>query len=356
MTKAWFRHPVIVGVTMAFGWALGQEHRTAVQGAEPAQPLPALAPARADEPVAEQLSLAKAADFLDQVSVNWTTERKCGSCHTNYPYLLARPTMPASLPSPPRQVRDFFEDRAAHWDTSKPRWDTEVVATASALAFNDAELTGKLHPLTRGALDRMWSLQRADGSWDWLKCDWHPAETDDYYGVLVAALGVGIAPDGYARTPAAQAGLKKIEAYLDASPPPNLHHQAMRLWASTRLPELMPAKQRQDTIAKLLALQRADGGWSLPSLGDWKRRSGAPNDKVNAPSDGYATGLVVYILRQAGLAADYAAIAKGVAWLRTNQRASGRWFTRSLNDDRDHFIAHAGTAYAVMALRACGVE
>ena len=29
---------------------------------------------------------------------------------------------------------------------------------------------------------------------------------------------------------------------------------------------------------------------------------------------------------------------------------SGRWFTRSLNRDNYHFLTHAGTAFAVMAL------
>jgi squalene-hopene/tetraprenyl-beta-curcumene cyclase len=102
----------------------------------------------------------------------------------------------------------------------------------------------------------------------------------------------------------------------------------------------------------LLATQRADGGWSLPALGDWTGRDEQPNDRT-APSDGYATGLVIYILRQAGLPADHEAVSKGVAWLKRNQRESGRWFTRSLNTDRYHFITHAGTAYAVMALKAC---
>jgi squalene-hopene/tetraprenyl-beta-curcumene cyclase len=39
--------------------------------------------------------------------------------------------------------------------------------------------------------------------------------------------------------------------------------------------------------------------------------------------------------------------------LTTHQRESGRWFTRSLSNDRHHYIANAGTAYAVMALTAC---
>lgn len=87
-------------------------------------------------------------------------------------------------------------------------------------------------------------------------------------------------------------------------------------------------------------------------LGDWVGWDERPNDR-NAPSDAYATGLVVYILRQAGVAKDDPAIQKGVAWLQGNQRESGRWFTRSINSDRYHFITHAGTAYAVLALKSC---
>ena len=54
------------------------------------------------------------------------------------------------------------------------------------LAFNDAATTGKLHPVTRQALDKMWTLQREDGGWTWLKCDWPPMESDDHFGVTFA--------------------------------------------------------------------------------------------------------------------------------------------------------------------------
>jgi squalene-hopene/tetraprenyl-beta-curcumene cyclase len=52
-----------------------------------------------------------------------------------------------------KEVRRFFEDRVANWEKAKPHWDTEVVATAVTLAFQDAQTTGKLHPLSRKALD-----------------------------------------------------------------------------------------------------------------------------------------------------------------------------------------------------------
>src|SRR5207247_9605078 len=122
---------------------------------------------------------------------------------------------------------------------------------------------------------------------------------DDYYGAVAAALGVGHAPDGYAQSDAAKEGLTRLKKYLQTNPPPNLHHKTMLLWASIKLDGCMTAAEREQTIKDLLALQRTGGGWNLPSLGDWKRLNGKANDK-NATSDGYATGLVLYVLRQAG--------------------------------------------------------
>jgi squalene-hopene/tetraprenyl-beta-curcumene cyclase len=307
-----------------------------------------------DEPMAKVLSLEKSAAFLDNQSLAWTQGRKCGTCHTNYPYLLARPLLKGDMTAH-IEVRKFFEDRIANWSSGKkedaPRWDTEVVATAATLAIQDSQ-TGKLHPLTRQALDRMWTLQQPNGSWTWLKCNWPPSEHDDYYGAVYAALGVGLAPDHYAQTDKAKAGLDNLRRYFKNNPPPSLHHKAILLWASLKVDGLMSDALRQSTIKELQALQRPDGGWSLPSLGDWVGKDERPNDR-SAPSDGYATGLVIYILRQAGVPAKDPSIQKGVAWLKQNQRESGKWFTRSLNSEKYHFITHAGTAYAVMALKAC---
>jgi len=318
------------------------------QEGPPAKP----APNAPEEALATEPSLAKAAHFLDAASLDWIETKKCGTCHTTYPYLMARPALKEFAGSTEDVVRKFFEDRAANWDTNKPRWPTEVVATASVLAYHDAQTTGKLHPITRQALDRMWKLQRPDGTWDWLKCDWPPSEHDDYYGVLIAALGVGAAPDKYAETPAARAGLDKIRAYLGTNPPPSLHHKAFLLWASSYVPDLMPAARRAAAVKELLAAQRPDGGWSLPSLGHWTWKGSRVNDPAGSPSDGYATGLVLYGLSRAGVKADEPAAAKGIEWLRTHQRESGRWFTASYNDSKHHYITNAGTAYAVLALRA----
>lgn len=322
-----------------------------------AKPAGRPAPNAAAEPLAPVASMARAAAYLDETSLNWTRTYECGTCHTNYPYLVARPALKGHDAPAMAEVRRFFEDRVAGWDGAekgdRPRWDAEVVATASAMALNDAATTGHLHPLTRRALDRTWTVQKPDGGFDWLKCGWPPYEHDDYYGAIVAAIGAGHAPDGYADSPAARDGLKRLRAYFTKNSPPDLHHATMLLWASTRLDGLMTAERRAATIDRLRALQRPDGGWNLPSLGSWKRRDGTPNDP-EAPSDGYATGLVVYVLRQAGVPAVDPAIRRGVDWLLSHQRASGRWFTRSVNNDKHHYITNAGTAFAVLALQACG--
>jgi squalene-hopene/tetraprenyl-beta-curcumene cyclase len=319
-------------------------------------PLPAAVakptPNSADEPLAKEVSFAKTATFLDGVGVGWTRDRKCGTCHTNYPYLLARPLLSDGPAAGVTEVRKFFENRAANWDRAKPRWDTEVVATASFLALHDAESTGKLHPITKQALDRMWTLQQKDGAWNWLKCNWPPLEHDDYYGATLAALAVGRAPDNYAQGDSAKEGLTRLRGYFEKTAAPDLHHKLWLLWAAQKLDGLMDKPACEATIKELLALQRADGGWSLPSLGDWRGFDGRANDK-KAPSDGYATGLAVYVLRQAGVPANDQAVQRGVTWLKTNQRESGRWFTRSLNTDAAHYMANAGTCFAVMALKAC---
>ncbi len=331
-------------------------------GAEPPD-LPKPAATKADEPLAKKLSLAKGAEFLDRAAVQWAKAQGCASCHTSYPFLMARPLL--GDPKAPALVwmRAYLEGRIAGWDRGKkgaglPEEEdeavTEIVATAATLAFDDAR-GGKLNPLTRQALDRMWTVQRKDGSWDWNKHKLPPQELDEYFGVVYAALGVGHAPEGYAKSEAAKDGVSRLKTYLKENRPPNLHHKIWLLWASLKLDGLMTADERDKTIQSLLRLQRKDGGWNLPSLGDWKRLDGTAND-ADAPSDGYATGLVVYVLRQTGMGAEKEPLKRGVAWLRANQRESGRWYTRSLNADRAHYTTNAGTAFALMALKACGVS
>ncbi|HVW36190.1 MAG TPA: prenyltransferase/squalene oxidase repeat-containing protein [Pirellulales bacterium] len=308
-------------------------------------------PNAADEPLAKQFSLVRAVEFMDSAALDWQKSRQCFTCHTNFAHLMVRPAISADVPAH-AAVRGALEKLVSErWKEQGPRWDAEVVMAGAVLALNDAATTGKLHPLSREALDRIWTVQREDGGFDWLKCGWPPMESDDHFGATMAVIGAGAAPEGYAQTEKAKAGLEKIRGYLKANPAPTLHHRAMVLWASTYVDGFISPEERQATIDALVKLQQDDGGWALASLGDWKRSDGKEQDTKS--SDGYGTGFLIYVLRRAGLPADDARLQRGVAWLKANQRASGRWYTRSLNKDNKHFISHAGTAFALLALTSC---
>src|SRR5262249_33824970 len=146
-----------------------------------------------------------------------------------------------------KEVRTWFEQRAANWDRKPakpkgkeknpdaPKTKAEVMVVGVTLAYHDAKTTGKLSPLARKALDRMWTLQKPTGEWTWDKCTWPPLEHDDYFGAVYVAVGVGCAPDGYASTEKAKAGMAKLRTYLRKNTAPTLHHKAWLLWASQKV-------------------------------------------------------------------------------------------------------------------------
>jgi squalene-hopene/tetraprenyl-beta-curcumene cyclase len=307
-------------------------------------------PNRADEPFIEEFSFSAAVRFMDSVALSWQKQRRCFACHSNYAFLLARPAVTYKVPVH-REIRSALEYLAEH-PRNKSYRVTEAVMVASVLAQNDAATTGKLHPVTRKALDRIWAAQREDGGWTWLDDDEPPSEIDDHYGVTMAAIGVGVAPDDYCDTPAAKEGLEKIRKYFRNNPPANMHHRAMKMLASLHVDGIMTNAERQEVIKDLFALEKGDGGWGLATLGNWKRADGKEQDYES--SDGYGTGFAIYALRCAGVPARDSRIQKGIAWLKTHQRTSGRWFTRSMKKDSKHYITHSGTAYAILALAACG--
>ena len=340
-------------------------------------------PVTPNEPMAREFSLEQAARYLDASALSWLKAKNCAACHTMAPCLMARSAAATVLPPAP-EVRRFFEGITATPEKAFPSSlpadarTSVVVTTAMALAFDDRMTTGKLHPLTQKALDRMWASQRPDGGWDWPFRDVPPIKDSEHYGVTVAALGAGLAPDEYAKTDAARKGLEGIRRYFKAHAPTTLHEQTMLLWAAQSIEGVLTAREQEQTLKDLLAAQRPDGGWSMASLvenpsdlarqTDEGRMARAQKDhglgflvfvgrskvyKMPLTSDGYATGLALYVVRQAGVPAQDKRLQHGVAWLKTHQRASGRWFTPSLGFHTQHLISNAGTAYAVLALEAC---
>jgi squalene-hopene/tetraprenyl-beta-curcumene cyclase len=297
--------------------------------------------------------------------------------------MMARPLLNEIAP-PSAEIRQFFEDIAAGKRDAMPNYeckDTDgavAIGVGASLALNDRWSTGQLHPLTRQALDRMWTLQRADGGWEWPFRDTPPLKVDEHYGVTLAAIGTGMAPGRYAETPAAKAGIEGIRRFLKERPAVTLHQNAMLLWGSMYVDGLLSADAKADILSNLMQVQRSDGGWSMASLVDNTSDPTLDPDRVtkarsepgygaevltyvgrdttftcSLASDGYATGFVIFVARQAQTPVSDARLQRGIAWLKTHQRESGRWFTPSQSWHTRHLIANAGTAYAVMAIVAC---
>ena len=339
----------LTAVSLALGGAL----------ASVSQEAPGPGPNRSDEPLADHFSLAAAVSFIDGTAHRLERQRNCVTCHTNGLYLIARGQV-STEGSEYGRAREFagtylnryvIEKQAA----SGQRGAVEgLVATTCFLAISDMKTDGALSPDTIKALDNIWSLQDEDGAWGkWLKCGWPPFESDDHFGVTLAAVAAGVLPKSYRRTEKATLGLQRLRRWLADHPPENLHHKAMMLWATTNWDGLVSAGKKKLWSRELLAAQQNDGGWRLVDLGagQWKR----PTDNAETlPSDAYATAFSIFVLREAGLARGHRQLVRGLEWLRESQRESGRWFVRSPKRDGKHYISHAATQFAVMAFSSCG--
>jgi squalene-hopene/tetraprenyl-beta-curcumene cyclase len=337
---------------------------------------------------AENWNSKSAAAYLDGRSEWWETWSKssrdhgtfCVSCHTAVPYALSRQTLRSALaeqgPSAPEQkllanvtkrvriwseAEPFYKDNPGGPTKSSESRGTESVLNALILTSYDAP-TGRLSDDTRTALANMWALQIASGektgAWVWLDFHNRPWEADDsqYYGAALAAVAIGSTPADYRANPDVKQKLELLKTYLkanyEAQSPIN---RLTVLWASSKIPGILTAEQRQSLIDQAVHTQQADGGWSLTSwVGTWKRRD---KTELETKSDGYATGQIAFILQQAGLSREQKPVKQGLTWLMENQsKTDGLWQAYSLNKERDLtsdvglFMSDAATAYAVMAL------
>jgi squalene-hopene/tetraprenyl-beta-curcumene cyclase len=319
-------------------------------------------PPAADEPLAAAFSLEKASQALDASALWWQAKYGCCHCHANMLYLVARPSLDPVSKSDGR-VRKFFEQLVLdRWEKKGLRYEPEAVVVAVPLSIHDGRTTGKLHPATRKALDRMISLQRPEGNWTLVTPDGRRSEVAGekqafflgYEQMLFAAIGIAAAPENYAASEPARAALDKIRGYVRNNPPKSLHQKGMLIWAASRVEGLIDDEQRQKAIAELFSKQRSDGGWAIEEITPGTRKFDPAKSPREPTSDGYATGLVIYALRQAGVPAADERIRRGVAWLKANQRQSGRWYVPSFNKRPNSVLSNSATAYAILALESCG--
>jgi squalene-hopene/tetraprenyl-beta-curcumene cyclase len=350
---------------------------------------------------------AGAAEYLDERMEIWLAEGKplrtgddttnCSSCHTTVPYALARPVLrrangAEAQTSQERRLVEQVIERVESYGNHELMYEfneakqvesrgTEAVLNALILVNADAYGDhGMITVATRAALEQLWKTQRPDGAWEWLDFGLEPFETTEatYHGAALAALAIGTAGAGItSHQSEAAAAIDKLRGYLKSTyAARSLFNRMYVLLASGRFPGLLTTVEREALMEQLQHRQQDDGGWSLSALGEWRwSRSEAPfdspgtlDDALLARSDGYATGLVVHALREAGVSTTHAMVRRGLDWLRSNQqsiavndRAPAAWRAYSLNFDREHggekgevvrrlFMSDLATGFAVLAL------
>jgi len=333
-----------------------------------------------------QWDKAAAANYMDERQawwIDWPVAARdqntaCQSCHTTVPYLLARPalrhvlgevgpTLPeARLISDTRkrvtmwnEVDPFYPDQTFGLPKSSESRGTEAILNAFVLASRDAQ-EGYLASETMQAFENLWDLQftrgEGRGAWAWLYFDLAPWESEgaSYFGAALAAVAVGMAPESYAESPEVQEPLSLLRAYLleDWQERP-MFDRLMLLWAGSELRGLVNPTDDNTILKNLERLQNEDGGWGLAALRGWEgREEYVPPTK----SDGYATGLVAFVLQRAGVSKEQENVVRALDWLAHGQATDGRWPSTSLNRERDPeserglIMSDAATAFAVLAL------
>jgi len=339
--------------------------------------------ATADEPKVRTFgpeTVKSAAKYLDEGAHYWVREKTCLACHSTGVYMVERSALTKQLGRPSEEVlKDFI--RSVPKVNGKPGEGNAATSVwrSSGLASWDRHVENRLSEHTDRSLRHTVMILPDDNMYDTIKLIEIPYITTRFELTVQAMRAMVTAPGWLANLEDAGllARVERVKGFLRDHPPLNDYELALKLQLANLAPELVSKEEREAAIAMLWRKQLPDGGWSTRRMSDllrWRVEVHPPTERQpwreamdptvlslirNLPdaadpgSDPYMTAFAIVLLRESGVPASDPRIRRGVAWLKENQRASGRWWMHSLYRGNYNYITYISTAQALRALALC---
>lgn len=280
-------------------------------------------PAATDEQI--QQAVDRGIGYLQRESAAWLKTRKCAACHhaplplwalseaDQQGYAIDKTYLTETIESLLGSREALLSSRVFPnpADPPDPRPQGRGLNMALPLLVVTARSLPALTEGQRQSLqliaEEIISKQQPDGSWEFFDGLRRPpineSQTTDAAWILMALE----AADGSEQQ---RAALSKAKEWFAAADVADIHQNKV-LKALLGARSAQPRESLQATIDELLALQRADGGWSqtVPEL----------------RSDAFATGQTLYTLSLLGFTSEQPAIRRGIDFLVATQTAEGNW-------------------------------
>ena len=332
--------------------------------------------ASADEPKIEfgVASVKAAVKYLDDGALSWTRGRKCIACHSTGVYLAERTQLTRQFGPPQKEVYDVFattvpdsvpepqmrDGKKMYADVIFAVWRT------LGLAQWDKHVNGKLSPETEKSIKDLLMRQSDDGLWTTATKVEIPYIRTDYELGLQSLRAIVAAPGWLEKNNDAELKKRvdKLQSALKNAKPANDFERVQRLQLFAIMPSLVSKDEIAAANAILTQMQKSDGGWSTRSFSktaDWGPNITPENikmidseaDAADPASDPFMTAFAVVSLRESGTPTDDPRIVRAIAWLKANQRQTGRWWMKSLYKNTQHYITYISTAQVLRALALC---
>gem|GEM_PF-314167 len=336
-----------------------------------------IAAASADEPKVEafnKTTILAAAKYLDDGALAWKRERSCLACHTTGTYMIERPGLTPYLGKPNDEILRAYLNGGGKAPAAKKEGypnGYKIIWNALGSAQVDKHVNGTTSENTRRALRSMFMQQREDGTWNhYSGVREIPHITTDFDLAVRAACAAAAAPGWLEELEDKELStrVERMKTTLRDHKPRNDYERALKLQLANVMPDAVSAEHREEAVATLRRKQQADGGWStrgmsaIDNWADWHPQKDRRNLEMlraesaaeQSASDPYMTGFAIVLLRESGVPKTDPQIIRGIDWLKTNQRESGRWWMKSMYKETYHFSTYMGTAQALKALALCG--